>query len=86
MLSTAYQAPDGDPYDYGQVKDILCWQIFGSIDTTILNENEGLDVYINIFATVKGVVQDFTPNQHFDSDTDVVHIVYAIKRKSDPEC
>lgn len=86
MLGAGFKAPTHDELAYRVLKTQLCWQFLNTLDTTIENEPEGLDVYIDIFATVSGVVQDFDPGVNFDGDTDAIQVIYAMKKKSDPEC
>ena len=45
-LGVAYTAAADDAYSV--YKDDLCTQILTNVDTTILNEPEGLDLYIDV--------------------------------------
>ena len=82
----AYQSLDRQSSVYGFALNQLCWQILNSPIDSIRNETEGLDVYIEIFPTVDGNVQDFDSGRNFNSNTEVIQIIYAIKKKSNPEC
>ena len=86
MLSFGFKPPNHDELGYGPVRNTLCSQILQMLDETIENEVEGLDLYIDVFPTVNGVVQDFDDDVNYHGDNDAVQVVYAMKKKSNPEC
>ena len=81
-LGVAYTAAANDAYSV--LKDNLCTQILTNADTTILNEPEGLDLYIDV------AVDGFTPTTSTiaftGTSTPIFQFIFGFKKKSSPAC
>ena len=77
-MSTSYTVT-GTP-TYNDVFNTLCARIIANTDTTILNEAEGLDLYIDIN------MNDASTDTTDVADTNVFNLIYAFKKKSSPTC
>lgn len=79
-LGVAYTAAADDAYSV--YKNDLCTQILTTADTTILNEPEGLDLYIDV--AVDGLAPTTTA---FDNtSTPLFQFIFGFKKKSSPAC
>ena len=79
-LGVAYTAAANDAYSV--YKDNLCSQILTNADTTILNEAEGLDLYIDV--AVDGLAPTTTP--FTATSVPVFQFIFGFKKKSSPAC
>ena len=77
-LGVAYTALLTDTYSV--FKDDLCTQILTNADTTILNEPEGLDLYIDV------AIDDLTPTNAAITTAPVFQFIFGFKKKSSPAC
>ena len=71
---------------YNTVLQTLCTQISKNADASILNETEGLDVYINVVEETSDVFAYGSTSNQFVNATDEAAVFIGFKKKSDPAC